>query len=278
MKLATIRTANGTRAVRLDDDAAVDLGYPDLVEVLRQPGWRERASAATGKRYDLATLRYAPVVVAPEKIICIGINYRAHIEEMGREVPAHPTLFAKYARALIGAFDDIELPAVSTAMDWEAELALVIGDTVRHATPEQARSAIAGFTVFNDVTVRDWQYRTLQWLQGKTFEATTPIGPYLVTDRSSGERVAYDIVCEVDGEVVQRANTEDLVFDPAALVAYASTIMTLVPGDVIATGTPGGVGHARKPARYLTEGTEVVTRIAGIGELRNTCRADCRTP
>ncbi|MBX6382368.1 MAG: fumarylacetoacetate hydrolase family protein [Microbispora sp.] len=276
MKLATIRTADGTRAVRVDDDTAVDLGCRDLAEVLRRPGWREYAAAATGKHYDLTTLRYAPVVVAPEKIICVGVNYRAHIEEMGREIPAHPTLFAKYARALIGAYDDVMLPESSAAMDWEAELALVIGDTVRHAGPEQARAAIAGFTVINDVTARDWQYRTLQWLQGKTFEATTPIGPYLVTDGSGRERIAFDVVCEVDGEVVQRANTEDLVFDPPALVAYVSTIVTLVPGDVIATGTPGGVGHARRPPRYLTEGTELVTRIEGIGELRNTCRVDRR--
>jgi acylpyruvate hydrolase len=277
VKLATIRTASGPRAVRLDGDAAVDLGHADLVQVLRQPAWEERAAAAQGPGYDLATLDYAPVVVAPEKVICVGVNYRAHIEEMGREVPAHPTLFAKYARALIGAYDDIVLPEASAAMDWEAELALVIGETVRHATPEQASAAIAGFTVFNDVTARDWQYRTLQWLQGKTFEATTPIGPWLVTADAGAGQSGYDIVCQVDGETAQRANTTDLVFDPAALVAYASTIVTLVPGDVIATGTPGGVGHARKPARYLVDGTELVTRIDGVGELRNTCRAEVRT-
>jgi acylpyruvate hydrolase len=264
VKLATIRTAAGTAAVRVDDDAAVELGAPDLGEFLTRPGWRASAAAAAGARHDLAGLDYAPPVPRPEKVICVGLNYRTHILEMGRELPEHPALFAKYARALVGAHDPIELPAGSQQVDWEAELGVVIGAEVRRATAEQAAAAIAGYTVVNDVTARDFQYRSVQWLQGKTFERSTPVGPWLVTDVEPGE-----ISCAVDGDVVQKADTADLVFGPADLVAYVSQIITLVPGDLIATGTPGGVGHARKPPRYLVEGNELVTQVEGVGELRN---------
>jgi acylpyruvate hydrolase len=217
---------------------------------------------------------FAPVVPAPGKILCVGLNYAAHIREMGRELPEFPTLFAKFTPALVGAYDDIVLPAVSDAMDWEAELAVVIGQTVRHASAEAARAAIAGYAVLNDVTARDWQNRTPQWLQGKTFEATTPFGPYLVSPDEAGEGLT--IGCDVDGEQMQRSDTADLVFDPVELVRYISTILTLSPGDVIATGTPGGVGHARTPERYLRDGAVLTTRIEGLGECRNRCRAEKR--
>ncbi|WP_306300396.1 MULTISPECIES: fumarylacetoacetate hydrolase family protein [Streptomyces] len=276
MKLATIRVNGITRAVRIDEDKAVDLGESDMVAFLRHPDWSARAEAADGERYEGA-LDYAPVVVAPEKVVCVGLNYRNHILEMGRELPRHPTLFSKYARALVGAYDDVVLPASSTQMDWEAELAVVIGAEVRHAGPEQARAAIAGYTVLNDVTARDWQFRTAQWHQGKTFEATTPIGPWLVTaDDPAVPAGNLELACEVDGDTVQKADTADLVFDPVTLVSYLSEIVTLVPGDVIATGTPGGVGHARKPARYLEHGSLLVTRIEGLGECRNMCRREAR--
>lgn len=272
MRLATIRAADGTTAVRLDGDVAVGLGVADVGALLADPDWAAVASNAHGPAYPVEGLDYAPVVPSPGKIICVGLNYRAHITEMGRELPEHPTLFAKYAAALIGAYDDIELPSGSAAMDWEAELCVVVGRPVRHATPDEAAAAIAGYTVLNDVTARDWQYRTTQWMQGKTFEHTTPIGPALVTADDPGVRGGLDLVCEVDGTLVQHANTDDLVFTPADLVAYLSGILTLDPGDIIATGTPGGVGHARKPPRYLVDGATVVTRIEGIGECRNTCR------
>ena len=193
---------------------------------------------------------------------------------MGRELPEYPTLFAKFAEALIGARDDIELAPESQAVDWEAELAVIVGSSVRRASEREAELAIAGFSVLNDVTMRDWQYRSTEWLQGKTFEATTPLGPVLVTpdELPGGVRPALTMTGRVDGETVQKAETSDLVFDPVALVQYASTIITLRPGDVIATGTPGGVGHARKPPRYLANGMVLTTEIAGIGSLQNVAR------
>ncbi|NNG39108.1 fumarylacetoacetate hydrolase family protein [Flexivirga sp. ID2601S] len=273
MKLATVRTAeHATRAVRVDDDRLVDLGCDTLDELLARPGWRDRAAAAATS-YAADAVDYAPVVTRPGKIVCVGLNYRNHILEMSRELPEFPTLFAKYAESLIGAEDAIVLPPESDAVDWEAELAVVIGDRVRRATTQQASDAIAGFAVLNDVTMRDWQYRSPMWLQGKTWEETTPLGPYLVTpdELPGGTRPALALVGEVNGEVVQKADTADLVFDPVRLVEYVSTMITLQPGDVIATGTPGGVGHARKPARYLHNGDVLTTTITGLGS--STCRA-----
>ena len=269
MRLATIRVPDGTRAVRVDADRAVEIGPTDVGTLLADPEWRRTAEAARGPAHALDGLDHAPVVPRPGKIVCVGLNYAHHIREMGRELPAHPTLFAKYPEALVGAYDDVVLPAASEAVDWEAELAVVIGTSVRHADQATAEAAIAGYAVLNDVTARDWQNRTLQWLQGKTFEATTPFGPELVTSDEAGTGLA--LRCDVDGEQVQRADTSDLVFDPATLVSYISTILRLQPGDVIATGTPGGVGHARKPPRYLRPGSVMTTAIAGLGECRNTC-------
>jgi len=274
MRLATIRTSDGTRAARIEGDAAVELGAPDVGTLLADPRWRERA-AAEGPRRDLAAgADLAPVVPRPGKIFCVGLNYRTHILEMGRELPDFPTLFAKFPEALVGPADPVVLDQASEAVDWEAELAVVVGASVRRASTVEAEASIAGFSVLNDVTMRDWQYRTLQWLQGKTFEATTPFGPYLVTpdELPGGVRPALRITCAVDGDTVQTSDTSDLVFDPVALVEYVSRIVTLNPGDVIATGTPGGVGHARKPPRYLTDGSVLVTEIAGLGRLENVAR------
>ncbi|RBM15559.1 2-hydroxyhepta-2,4-diene-1,7-dioate isomerase [Prauserella sp. PE36] len=275
MRLATIRTGQGTRAVRVDGDRYAELDAADVGALLRTPGWQAAAEAATADR-PLGDAEYAPVVARPGKILCVGLNYRNHILEMGRELPRYPTLFAKYPEALVGGGDDVLLAAESGAVDWEAELAIVIGERVRRASTAEAETAIAGFSVLNDVTMRDWQYRSPQWLQGKTFESTTPFGPVLVTpdELPGGTRPALELSCTVDGELMQKANTDDLVFDPVELVRYVSTILTLRPGDVIATGTPGGVGHARKPARYLTNGARLVTEISGIGRLDNVARAE----
>jgi acylpyruvate hydrolase len=274
MRLATIRTTDGTRAVRVDGDDAVETGHADVGALLADPDWAAVAATATGPshRFDGADL--APVVPSPSKIVCVGLNYRNHILEMGRDLPEYPTLFAKFAEALIGARDDIDLAPESEAVDWEAELAVIVGKRVRRATETEAGAAIAGFSVLNDVTMRDWQYRTTEWLQGKTFEATTPLGPVLVTPDAlpGGVRPALTMTGQVDGETVQKAETSDLVFDPVALVQYVSTILTLQPGDVIATGTPGGVGHARKPPRYLADGMTLTTDITGIGSVQNVAR------
>ncbi|MEN3269138.1 fumarylacetoacetate hydrolase family protein [Pseudonocardia sp.] len=273
MRLATIRTATGNRAVRVDANAAVETGEADVRALLERPDWAEHAAAAAGPSHPLDGLDYAPLVPSPEKIICVGLNYRDHVLEMGHDLPDYPTLFAKYAPSLVGAYDDIVLPHVSDKIDWEVELTIVIGRSVRHATPDQAEAAIAGYTVLNDVSVRDYQRRTSQFLQGKTFDRTTPLGPWLVTSDEVPDG-GLDVSTVLDGETMQRSNTAELVFSPVDLVVYLSTIMTLNPGDVIATGTPGGVGHARKPPRYLTDGALVVTTVAGVGECRNTCRLE----
>jgi acylpyruvate hydrolase len=275
MRLATIRVADGTRAVRIDGGQAIETGHSDVGALLAAPHWRDQAAAASGEQHPASSLDLAPVVPRPGKVVCVGLNYRNHILEMGRELPEYPTLFAKFADALIGPQDPIQLAPESSAVDWEAELAVVVGSTVRRAGAAEAEAAIAGFTVLNDVTMRDWQYRTTQWLQGKTFEATTPIGPVLVTsdELPGGVRPALPLTGAVDGETVQKADTSDLVFDPVTLVRYVSVIMTLRPGDVIATGTPGGVGHARKPPRYLAAGMTLTTQIAGIGRLENAVEA-----
>ena len=276
MKLATIRTADGTRAVRVDGTTLVDLGAPDVAAVLAAEGWEKSAADATGTTYDAAGADYAPLVPRPGKVVLVGLNYRNHILEMGRDLPEHPTLFSKYADTLIGAHDEIHRPVETDAFDWEAELTIVIGRSVRRADEEQAAAAIAGFTVLNDITCRDWQFRTREWLQGKNWDHTTPVGPVLVTpdELPGGVRPTLAITCEVDGELMQKDSTADLLFDPVALVQYVSTMIRLEPGDLIATGTPGGVGHARKPEVYLSAGQRVVTEIEGIGRLENLVVAD----
>lgn len=276
MKLATLRTAEGTTvAVRVDADSAVEInGYTDVGALLAESGWRDIAEAAAGASHPLAGIepkQWAPVVPRPGKIVCVGLNYATHIKEMGRELPEHPTLFAKFPEALIGPFDDIEMPAISNEVDWEAELAVIIGAPARRVSEADAGKSIAGYAVLNDVTMRDYQYRTLQWLQGKTFENTTPFGPYLVT--TDEWDLGPTMRAVVDGDTVQETTTADLVFTPAKLVSYISDIVTLNAGDVIATGTTGGVGHARKPARYLKDGSILVTEIDGLGSQRNLAKS-----
>jgi len=272
MKLATVRTEDGLRAVRVESDGYVDIGPGDVGELLRREDWRAVAAAADGPVFQVGPSRLAPVVPHPGKIVCVGLNYRTHITEMGRDLPQYPTLFAKFPEALIGPNDALTLPPESDAVDWEAELVVVVGRSVRRADRATAEAAIAGYTVLNDVTLRDWQFRTREWLQGKTWEATTPLGPCLVTpDELPADA---EISCTVDDEVVQKSSINDLLFDAADLVAYVSTVITLNPGDLIATGTTGGVGHARRPPRYLKDGQTVVTRVEGIGELVTRVRAD----
>ncbi len=272
MRLATIRVPSGTKAVMIDGEDAEELGYRDIGELLANPSWQTDLRQ-TGVYYEADGLEFATLIPSPSKILCVGHNYKNHIKEMGRDLPSHPTLFAKFSEALIGADDSILMSPESQMYDWEAELGVIVGSTVRNCSEKEARTAIAGFTVINDVTARDWQNRTLQWLQGKTFEGSTPVGPHLVTmDVDKVVEEGLDLSCEVNGEQVQHAVTSDLLFNPVFLVSYISKILTLRPGDIISTGTPGGVGHARNPQRYLADNDVLVTKVEGIGELRNTCK------
>lgn len=261
--------------MRIDDDVAVEIGAADVGELLRDGDWRSRATGATGARRPLDGLDYAPLIPTPDKIICVGLNYKGHIAETKAETPAFPILFAKYRASLVGADDDVVLPAPSesAAGDYEAELAVIIGTAVRRAPLGTALDAVAGYAVCNDLSIRDYQRRTTQFLQGKTWERSTPLGPWLVTaDESPGPD--RTIECEVNGEVLQSSTTSDLLFGVAELISYISTIITLEPGDVIATGTPAGVGMARTPPRWLCDGDVMVTRIEGLGECRNVCRTE----
>jgi acylpyruvate hydrolase len=280
VKLATVRLGARTAAARVDEEAgeAVEVSAADVGSLLAQPDWARIAAGAAGTRHSLDKLDYAPLVPRPGKIVCAGHNYRAHLREQGLATPSYPTLFAKYSSALAGAHDDIVLPEVSTAVDWEVELALVIGRRAKRVGEADALSVVAGYAVINDISMRDWQFRTGQFLQGKTFDGATPFGPWLVTrDDPAVDEAGMDLVCLVDGEVVQQGSTSDLVFGPAALVSYISQAMTLQPGDVVATGTPSGVGHWREPPRYLQDGNVVVARVAGLGECRNLCRREVRS-
>jgi acylpyruvate hydrolase len=275
MRLLTIRTPEGTRAARLEGDQVVELPFGDVGAVLSSgPTWVRTVATSEGVRLAIGEVDLAPVVTHPEKIICLGLNYRSHIQEMGRDLPAYPTMFSKFRRAMVGPQDPIVLPPESDEPDWEVELGLLIGRPARRVRGAEAEGAIAGFCVVNDVTMRDWQRRTTQYLQGKTFERTTPVGPMLVTPEEVDGARDLELTCEVDGKVMQRGRTSDLLFSPVELVEYISTVVTLMPGDLIATGTPAGVGAARTPPAFLRPGQIVRASIEGIGELVNECVAD----
>lgn len=279
MRFATIRTPDGTTAARLDGDVLVPLDADDVGELLTgalltEPGGPAAAERAGAAPVPAGQASFAPLIPRPAKVLCVGLNYRAHILETGRELPQYPTLFAKFAQTLLGSHDDLVLPAVSERVDWEVELGVVIGRPIYRASRDEAAAAIAGYTVTNDVSMRDWQRRTLQWLQGKMFERSTPVGPYLVTGDEVGGAADLEVRCEVDGTVMQQSRTSDLLFGPAEIAAYASQAVTLLPGDLLLTGTPGGVGDARKPPVYLRPGQTLRTVIEGLGECVNRCVPD----
>ncbi|MFA5607380.1 MAG: fumarylacetoacetate hydrolase family protein [Leucobacter sp.] len=215
-----------------------------------------------------------PPVQRPGKIICAGLNYYAHAEEVGKTPPDVPTLFTKFASALAAPAEDLVIPALSEEIDWEAELAIVIGKRVKAAGPVAARAAIFGYTVLNDVSARDWQRRTSEWFQGKNFDRSTPIGPVIVTADELDVEGGVGVECAVNGVRRQSGTTADLIFKPADLIMYITQFMTLEPGDIIATGTPAGVGMASKPPTYLQDGDTLTTSIEGIGELVNVIRID----
>jgi acylpyruvate hydrolase len=275
MRLVTIRTANGTRAGRVDGDRVVELDAPDVGVLLSDPDWERVAAAGSGPEHPLAEADLATLVPRPSKVVCLGLNYASHIKEMGRELPEYPTLFAKFAGTLIGARDPILLPRVSGRVDWEVELGVVIGRPARHLSEREALAAIGGYTVINDVSVRDYQSHTNQFLAGKIFEKTTPVGPAMVTlDELPDGGEDLRVRCEVDGQVMQDGRTSDLLFSPAQIIAYLSEIITLEPGDLIATGTPAGVGAARTPPVWLRPGQVVRTVVEGVGECVNRCQPE----
>jgi acylpyruvate hydrolase len=245
----------------------VELGRATPSEVLADP-------PLTDERVPLAEVQLLPVVPSPGKIICVGLNYRAHADEGGYDVPDYPALFTKFAETLVGAGDPILLPPESSAVDYEAELAFVVGRPARRAAGASALEAVAGYTVGNDISMRDYQYKTAQWLPGKNWAASTPLGPFLVTPDEVGDPHRLDISLELNGERMQAANTGQLIFDVPTLVATISEFVPLAPGDVVLTGTPSGVGYRRDPKVLLRDGDRVVVEIERVGRLENPVAAE----
>jgi acylpyruvate hydrolase len=269
MRFATVRCAGGVTTAAVDQgDGWRELPADDLSAYLRAFADRPVAELV-GELLD----QPEPVLPlpTPAKVVCCGLNYADHITEMGRELPEHPTLFAKYADTLTGPTDPISLPA-GLDVDWEAELAVVIGSELRGADRAEAAAGIWGYTVANDVSIRDWQRRTLQWFQGKAWDRSTPVGPVVVPADAVDPVAGLEVITRVDGVERQRGNTKTLVFDAADLVAYVSTFTRLRPGDLVLTGTPGGVGMGMTPPVFLADGAVLETEILGIGVLRNPVR------
>jgi acylpyruvate hydrolase len=276
MRFATIRHEGETRAARLEGDELVLLRYSNVGELLAASDSGAAAFDELGGSVALDVADFAPIVPRPQKVICVGLNYKSHILERGERLPSYPTLFGKYENALIGARDEIMLPDNSIAPDWEVELGVIIGSPARHVDDAGARAAIGGLCTVNDITMRDWQRRTQQWLQGKTFENTTPVGPFLVTPDEVDYGLDLEVRCEIDDVVMQQDRTSELVFGPIEIVKYISEITTLMPGDIIATGTTGGIGDARTPPIRLQPGTKVRTVVENLGECLNYCVAEVR--
>lgn len=279
MRLATLKLGDGTTAAVLDAGGYVPVAgergerIPDVGALLRRGRVDELAAAAlaAGTAAPFREDALLRPVLDPGAVICVGLNFRPHILEMGHELPTAPTLFSKLPRALTDPFAPITVPAAASAKpDYEGELGVVIGRSGRDVSREQAWSHVAGLTVVNDVSMRDYQWRTPQWFAGKTWEGCTPVGPWVVTLDEVGELGEQTLRTVVNGEVRQQASLGDLVFDVPDLIADVSKIFTLRPGDIIATGTPGGVGSASE--RFLADGDEVTVEISGVGAIANTVR------
>jgi acylpyruvate hydrolase len=271
MKLATVQTDDGSRAAVVTSEGVVPVeGYEDVGALLsdRADGWaRAREAESGGAARPTAEVEFRRPLLAPQAVVCVGLNYRNHILEMGRELPDHPTLFSKLPRALVDPYQRIDLPAISEKWDYEAELVIVIGEGGRDIREDQALDRVAGFTIMNDVTARDLQWRTAQWFAGKTVQDSTPLGPWIVTPDETGDLAELEISLSVNGEERQRARLGELVFDVPRLVADLSRIVELRPGDVIATGTPGGVGEP--DGLFIQNGDVIEVSIDRIGTIRN---------
>jgi 2-keto-4-pentenoate hydratase/2-oxohepta-3-ene-1,7-dioic acid hydratase in catechol pathway len=273
MRLSTIAWQGLGRAAAADGAQWVVLDADDVGDLVSRPGWRQATAEALR---DPARPRVSRPVLRtpiphPSKILCCGLNYKDHIAETGRETPAYPTLFAKFADTLTDPDAEITMLG-SQKVDWEAELAVVVGAETFRANRAQAAEAILGYTAANDMSARDWQARTLQWLPGKAFDASCPIGPVIVTADAFDPKAGARIQAWVGDEVMQDSNTRELLFDASDLVSYASTFTRLHPGDLILTGTPSGVGLGRTPQRFLADGELVTVTIDGIGSLTNRIR------
>ncbi|MGW0251932.1 fumarylacetoacetate hydrolase family protein [Nocardia goodfellowii] len=242
-----------------------ELGAGTTPELLRA------AVRDTTAAVSVTEARILPVVPRPGKVFCVGLNYREHVTESRRELPTYPVLFPKFADSLLGGFDDIVLPPESAQVDYEGELVVVIGRSGRRIPEEDALDHVLGYSVANDVTMRDYQYKTHQWMQGKAWDASTPVGPYLVPS-DSVDLAEAGIRTVLNGAKVQESDLSMLIFSIPRLIATISTFTALAPGDLILTGTPGGVGYRRDPQVFLTDGDTISVEIDGVGTIRNTVR------
>jgi 2-keto-4-pentenoate hydratase/2-oxohepta-3-ene-1,7-dioic acid hydratase in catechol pathway len=286
VRWVSVATDRGPRACGLVEGLYVDVNAADsempssLRELLaRGPDVHRRAWSALRSgpvTYEPARTRLLPPVPDPRKIICIGLNYRDHAAESGVPVPPEPVLFSKYPTTLIGHLDRIVLPRVSHEVDYEAELVVVIGQGGKHISREKAGEHIGGYTIGHDVSARDWQLNkpAKQWMAGKTFDTFAPTGPELVTPDEVPDPHNLGIRLRLNGQTMQDSSTSQLIFGVEELIAYLSQIVTLEPGDLIFTGTPPGVGMARKPPVWLKPGDVVEVEIDGLGILRNTVIAE----
>jgi 2,4-diketo-3-deoxy-L-fuconate hydrolase len=278
MRFATIRTGAGTTAARLDGDTLIPLNAADVGALLTADGGLAAAAARPGAApVPAAGADFAPVVTNPSKVICVGLNYRTHIMETGRELPEYPTLFAKFAETLTGANDDLAIPAVSEKVDWEVELGVIIGKRASYVEEGEALDYVAGYCVCNDVSEREFQIeRGGTWDKGKGCDSFGPLGPWLVTRDEVADPQDLAMWLEVNGKRFQDGSTRTMIFGVAHLVSYISRFMTLLPGDVISTGTPPGVGLGQKPPLFLKPGDVVRLGIDGLGEQKQRCRAWAR--
>ena len=248
--------------------------YPDLRAVLTADALAELAGDADGESIAVALSECLPKIPNPEKVICVGVNYRPHLEEMGRTPPDHPVIFVRVAGSQTGHEQPIVRSRATEQFDFEGELGVVIGRAARHVSRDAAFEYIAGYTCFMDGTARDWQKHTTQFTPGKNFHSSGAMGPTLVSRDEVPDVTALTLQTRVNGVVMQEGRLSELIFDIPTLIEYLSTFTELLPGDVIATGTPGGVGAARTPPVWLADGDEVAVDIAGIGVLVNQVRAD----
>ena len=259
----------------LDGDAVHAAGaefaarYPDLRAALLGDALAELETGVESVSLAADELRFLPVIPAPGKILCVGVNYRPHVEEMGRDVPEHPVVFVRFPSSLVGHDEPVVRPRVSSRYDYEGELAVVIGKAGRYVPRDRAWDHVAGLCPFLDGSVRDYQRHSGQFTPGKNFPGSGAMGPALVTLDEVGDPTVLELTTRVNDEALQRGNLSELIFDVPRLIEYCSTFTRLEPGDVIATGTPGGVGAARRPPRWLVPGDTVEVDLGPAGCLRN---------